>query len=67
MPVPVHLAEMKRLVEEGAQIVEVLPPHEYDEEHLPGAVSIPLKKLDAETTAHLDRRRPIVVYCWDGL
>jgi rhodanese-related sulfurtransferase len=63
----IHLAEVKRLIEEGAQIVEVLPAEEYEEEHLPGAVNIPLKTLDARTTARLDRREPVVVYCWDGL
>lgn len=67
MPTSVHLAEVKRLIDEGAQIVEVLPADEYEEEHLPGAVNIPLKTLDARTTARLDRRAPVVVYCWDGL
>ena len=67
MPLGIHLAEVKRLMEEGAQIVEVLPAQDYEEEHLPGAVSIPLKTLDAETAARLDRRRAVVVYCWDGL
>ena len=67
MPIAIHLADVKRLMAEGAQIVEVLPAHEYEEEHLPGAVSVPLKKLDARTTAHLDRRAPTIVYCWDGL
>jgi rhodanese-related sulfurtransferase len=67
MPTRVQLADVKRLMDEGAQVVEVLPKHEYDEEHLPGAVSIPLKELDAQTTATLDKRAPVVVYCWDGL
>jgi rhodanese-related sulfurtransferase len=43
----------------------VLPPAEYAEEHLPGATSIPLETLDAQATAVLDRRKPVVVYCWD--
>jgi rhodanese-related sulfurtransferase len=47
--------------------VEVLPPEEYAEEHLPGAVSIPLRQLDASTTSSLDKRRAVVVYCWDSL
>jgi rhodanese-related sulfurtransferase len=51
----------------GTQLVEVLPPAEYAEMHLPGAVSIPLKALDEQTTAALDRSRAVVVYCWDGL
>jgi rhodanese-related sulfurtransferase len=35
---------------------------------LPGAINLPLKELDATTAAaRLDRSRPVVVYCWDGL
>jgi len=46
----------------------VLPKEEYDEEHLPGALHLPLKTLTRQTAAELlDRGRPIVVYCWDGL
>lgn len=60
-------AELRRLLDQGAQLVEVLPVDEYAEMHLPGAVNIPLKTLDAATTAGLDRARPVVVYCWDGL
>jgi rhodanese-related sulfurtransferase len=59
--------EVRRLLDAGAQLVDVLPEAEHHEEHLPGAVSIPLRKLDAETTADLDRRKAIVVYCWDAL
>lgn len=65
MPKDIALEEMRRLVEEGAQVVEVLPSHEYEEEHLPGATNIPLKTLDARSTAQLDKDLPVVVYCWD--
>ena len=58
---------LRRLLGEGAQLVEVLPVEEYTEMHLPGAVNIPLKTLDPRTTAALDRDRPVIVYCWDGL
>ncbi len=58
---------VERLVTDGAQLVEVLPRDEYDEEHLPGAVHLPLKQLDATTAGAIDRSRPVVVYCWDGL
>lgn len=51
----------------GAQLVEVLPRADYDEEHLEGAVHLPLKELSAESAAVLDRSRPVIVYCWDGL
>jgi hypothetical protein len=59
--------EVRRLAEAGAQLVEVLPRDEFDDEHLPGATSLPLKSLTAETAAVLDRSRPVIVYCWDGL
>lgn len=58
---------LRRLVDDGTQLVEVLPVGEYTEMHLPGAVSIPLKTLTTDTTTGLDRDRPVVVYCWDAL
>ena len=67
MPKNVRLGEMRRLVGDGAQVVEVLPAHEYDEEHLPAAVNIPLKTLNEAAAAGLDKSRPVVVYCWDYL
>ena len=66
MPTPIDRDELERLLrEEHAQLVEVLPPDEYQDEHLPGAINIPLKTLDAETTGRLDRQRPVIVYCYD--
>lgn len=63
----IDLKHLQELLADGAQLIEVLPRPEFDEEHLPGAVSLPLKELDATTTSTLDRTRPVVVYCWDGL
>jgi rhodanese-related sulfurtransferase len=66
MPTPIGREELQRLVrEEHAQLVEVLPPDEYEDEHLPGAINIPLKTLDAKTTRHLDKQRPVIAYCYD--
>jgi rhodanese-related sulfurtransferase len=57
---------LRSLLDRGdAQLVEVLPSEEYEEEHLPGAISLPLKQLDASTAAVLDPSRPVIVYCWD--
>ena len=56
---------VEALVSNGAQLVEVLPPEEYAEDHLPGAVSHPLRQLDEEA-GEIDRNRPVVVYCWDA-
>jgi rhodanese-related sulfurtransferase len=65
MPQPIDREELQRLVKEGAQLVEVLPKEEYDEEHLPGAINIPLRRLDQEARDRLDPDRPVIVYCWD--
>jgi len=60
-------AELRRQLDAGVQLVEVLPEEDYRDLHLPGAVNIPLKELDANTTAGLDKANPVVVYCWDYL
>jgi rhodanese-related sulfurtransferase len=67
MPTRIEIGELRSLMGRDAQLVEVLPQEEYDEEHLPGAVNIPVKELDAQTTAQLDKRNPVIVYCWDYL
>jgi rhodanese-related sulfurtransferase len=61
----VDAQELEKLVADGAQLVEVLLREEYEDEHLPGAINIPLKDLDAEAVKALDRDRPVVVYCHD--
>ncbi len=67
MATRIEIDQLRELLSRGAQLVEVLPPAEYEEQRLPGAVNIPLKQLDAETTAPLDKANPVVVYCWDYL
>jgi rhodanese-related sulfurtransferase len=57
--------EVRQLLTGGAQLIEVLPREEYEEEHLPGAINIPLKELNRETAKQLDRSRPVIVYCHD--
>ncbi len=65
MPTEIDRHEVQRLLAGGAQLVDVLPPEEYEAEHLAGALSLPLKELNAETATRLDQRRPVIVYCWD--
>jgi rhodanese-related sulfurtransferase len=67
MPTSIALAEVRRLIAGGAQLLEVLPEAEFAEAHLPNAINIPLKRLTAQSAAALDRARAVVVYCWDGL
>lgn len=65
MAAQVDRDRLRKMMAGGAQLIEVLPAKEYDEDHLPGARSIPLGRISAETAATLDRDHPIIVYCWD--
>ncbi len=67
MPTDIGLDELDRLLDARATLVEVLPRAEYDDEHRPGAISLPLRQLTAETATVIARDRPVVVYCWDSL
>jgi len=66
VPAVIGRDELRKLTGDGAQLVEVLPAEDYEWAHLPGAVNVPLKELDART-GQLDRSRPVIVYCHDSL
>jgi len=65
MPSEIGREEMRRKVADGAQLLEVLPAQEYAEDHLPGAISIPLAHIDAEGVKVLEKDRAVITYCWD--
>jgi rhodanese-related sulfurtransferase len=66
MPRQIDRDGVRRLVAQGAQLVEVLPAGEYAEDHLPGAINLPLRRLEQHAKTVLDPDRPVVVYCWDS-
>jgi len=66
MPKDIVRSEVQPLIDAGAQLVEVLPKDEYDDEHIVGAISIPLRRLDREAPERLGIARPVIVYCWDS-
>jgi rhodanese-related sulfurtransferase len=51
----------------AAQIVEVLPSHEYNTTHIRGAVHMPVGHILRDAPKTLDRARTVVVYCRDSL
>ncbi len=57
--------EAQKLIEEGAQLVDVRADHEWDAGRIAGAVHVPLAEL-AERTGEIDRERPVVLYCRGG-
>ena len=61
----IDLDRVVELQNHGAQVVEVLSRKQFDEEHIPGAISLPLSKFKPSELAKLDKGRPVIVYCWD--
>jgi rhodanese-related sulfurtransferase len=57
--------DVQRMLREGAQLVDVLPAREYEAEHIPKAISIPLKEFAGDAVRRLDTTRPLIVYCHD--
>lgn len=57
--------ETQRLIEEGAQLVDVRADHEWEAGHIAGATHLPLDEL-AQRSEELDREHPVVLYCRGG-
>lgn len=57
--------EVLRLIQQGAQLLDVRSGPEFKEDGIPGAVNIPLPMLVKYVTL-LDRRKAVVVYCRSG-
>jgi rhodanese-related sulfurtransferase len=57
--------ELKKLLDEGAQLVDVRADHEWEMGRIEGATHLPLAEL-AERAGEIDKDRPVVLYCRGG-
>jgi rhodanese-related sulfurtransferase len=57
--------DVQKMLGDGARLVDVLSANEYEAEHIPGAINIPLKTLGRETARQLDADQTVIVYCHD--
>jgi phage shock protein E len=57
--------ELRGLVDDGALLVDVRTPSEYDAGHIPGAILAPVDSI-ASDADDWDRDTPLVVYCATG-
>lgn len=46
------------------QVIDVRAPEQFEVCHVPGAVNLPHRRIDAKATRALDATRTQVVYCW---
>ncbi len=57
--------EAQKLVDAGAQLVDVRAEHEWEMGRIEGAKHLPLAEL-ADRTDEIDKDRPVVFYCRGG-
>lgn len=59
--------EAKKLVAEGAALIDVRTPGEYAAGHLDGAKNIPVQEIGARLKEVGRKEKPVVVYCASGM
>lgn len=64
-PREVSREEARKMVEEGAQLVDVRADHEWEAGRIAGATHLPLPELP-QRTGEIDKDRPVVFYCRGG-
>ena len=63
MPTDISRDTVQELIAKGAQLIDVRPDQEFQNERIAGAINLPPKTLDATTAGRaLERSRPVVVY-----
>lgn len=56
----------RKLVEQGALLLDVRTPGEFRDGHVPHATNIPVQELSARLREVGPTSRPVVVYCRSG-
>lgn len=63
----VKAAHAHQMLDEGATIIDVRTPSEYEQDHLDGAVNIPLSELEGQVGRQIkNNSQPILLYCLSG-
>ena len=62
----VSAEQAKKMVEEGAKLVDVRSPEEFQSGHLDGAINVPVAELEERLAEVGPKDQPVVVYCASG-
>lgn len=57
--------EAEKLIDDGAQVIDVRADHEWDVGRIAGATHLPLDEL-AQRAGEIDKERPVLLYCRGG-
>jgi rhodanese-related sulfurtransferase len=58
-------ADYGQLIRNGAQLVDVRTPREFEEGHIAGAINIPHDKMPYRMD-ELQKDKPVILYCGSG-
>lgn len=61
------VADVRSDMEHGVNdflLLDVRSDKDYEECHIPGAASLPYRRINRESTANFPKEQLIVVYCW---
>lgn len=63
-----YIAAKEQIINNGAILIDVRTEEEYNEEHIEGAVLLPVDTITEETVHEIvkDLDTPIIVYCQSG-
>ncbi len=64
---PEQLAEVRKMIDDGASLVDVRTAGEFSSGHVAGAINIPVDQLQGRLSELGDKNKPVVVYCQSGM
>jgi phage shock protein E len=64
---PPKKANLKQLYANGAMILDVRMPQEFDQGHIKGAINVPLQTLSKEIGLIKKKNQPVITCCMSGV
>ena len=59
--------KVKEAIKNGAVIIDVRTPHEYDNGKVPGSVNIPIDRIVSSVERIRSMKKPVIVCCESGM
>ena len=66
MAVDARIDPIQEMIAGGAKVIDVRSPEEFEDEHFPEAVNIPVNQIQARMAELGDKGAPVVLYCASG-
>lgn len=65
MTFDIHCDEIRELVENGGQLIDVRSNHEFSQGALKNAVNMPIESIP-HAAGSIDKSKPVMLYCVSG-